>query len=52
VLVRLTRKGIDVVDRAVAAGLARQQSLLSHLSPADQRRLADLLRAALEPHDG
>ena len=52
VLVRLTPKGIDVVDRAVAAGLARQQSLLSHLSPADQRRLADLLRAALEPHEG
>ncbi len=51
VLVRLTPKGRDVVDRAVAAGLARQQSLLSHLSPAQQHRLADLLREALEPHD-
>jgi len=48
VLVRLTPQGRDVVDRAVGAGLARQQRLLSHLPPATQRRLADLLRAALD----
>ncbi len=52
VLVQLTPHGREVVDGAVAAGLARQQSLLSHLSPADQRRLADLLRVALGAHDG
>ncbi|GID95327.1 MarR family winged helix-turn-helix transcriptional regulator [Amorphoplanes digitatis] len=49
VQVRLTPKGREVVDRAVAAGLAEQQRLLSHLSPATQRQLADLLREALAP---
>ncbi|GAA3336307.1 MarR family transcriptional regulator [Amorphoplanes nipponensis] len=47
VLVRLTARGREVVDRAVGAGLARQQGLLAHLPAADQRRLADLLRQAL-----
>jgi DNA-binding MarR family transcriptional regulator len=47
VLVRLTPQGRSVVDRAVGVGLARQQSLLAHLSPAAQRELADLLREAL-----
>jgi hypothetical protein len=51
VLVRLTPQGKDVVDRAVGAGLARQQSLLAHLPPASQRRLADLLREALAGAD-
>lgn len=51
VLVRLTPHGRDTVDRAVAAGLARQQSLLSHLSPAAQQSLADLLREALDGRD-
>jgi DNA-binding MarR family transcriptional regulator len=48
VLVTLSPKGKDVIDRALGAGLARQQDLLSHLPPATQRRLADLLREALE----
>ena len=47
VLVRLSPLGRDVVDQALGAGLARQQSLLAHLPLADQRRLADLLRDAL-----
>ena len=47
VLVALTPQGQEIVDGAVAAGLARQQSLLAHLAPADQARLADLLREAL-----
>ncbi|MEU4218638.1 MarR family transcriptional regulator [Actinoplanes sp. NPDC026623] len=49
VLVRLTPKGREVVDRAVGAGLAEQQRLLSHLSPAKQGQLAGLLREALGP---
>jgi DNA-binding MarR family transcriptional regulator len=52
VLVRLTPRGRDVADAAVGAGLARQQHLLAHLSPETQSRLADLLREALEPHEG
>jgi DNA-binding MarR family transcriptional regulator len=51
VLVRLTPHGRDIIDRALGAGLARQQSLLSHLSPAAQRQLGDLLREALGAHD-
>jgi DNA-binding MarR family transcriptional regulator len=49
VQVRLTPKGREVVDRAVGAGLAEQQRLLSHLSPAKQRQLAALLREAIAP---
>lgn len=49
VLVALTPQGREVVDGAVGAGLARQQRLLAHLSPAAQRQLADLLREALLP---
>jgi DNA-binding MarR family transcriptional regulator len=48
VLVRLTPRGREVVDRAVGAGLERQRDLLAHLPPADQQRLADLLRKALD----
>ena len=51
VLVRLTPQGKDVVDRALGAGLAQQQRLLSHLPPATQRELANLLRLVLEPYD-
>jgi DNA-binding MarR family transcriptional regulator len=49
VLVGLTERGRTVVDAAVAAGLARQQELLAHLSPAQQARLAALLREVLAP---
>jgi DNA-binding MarR family transcriptional regulator len=48
VLVRLTDRGREVIDDAVGAGLAEQQRLLSHLSPAKVRQLSALLREALE----
>jgi DNA-binding MarR family transcriptional regulator len=52
VLVRLTDAGREIVDGAVAAGLAEQRRLLSHLPEARLRELADLLREALGPHAG
>ena len=47
VLVRLTDRGREVIDKAVGAGLAEQQRLLSHMSPAHVRELSSLLREAL-----
>ncbi len=50
-LVRLTRKGRAVVDRALAAHVANEERLLRPLEPADRRALDRLLRrllAALE----
>jgi DNA-binding MarR family transcriptional regulator len=47
VLVRLTERGHAIIDDAVAAGLAEQTRLLSHLSPAQVRQLSNLLREAL-----
>lgn len=47
VLVRLTARGFDVVDRAVGAGLAEQQRLLGHMSEERQLELSKLLREAL-----
>ena len=52
VLVHLTDESRRIVDEAVGAGLARQQSLLAHLPPGAQHQLGDLLRAVLEPLDG
>jgi DNA-binding MarR family transcriptional regulator len=49
VLVRLTAPGRRLVDEAVAAGLARQQELLAHLSRSKQSQLSTLLREALAP---
>ncbi|GAB1641908.1 MarR family winged helix-turn-helix transcriptional regulator [Krasilnikovia sp. MM14-A1259] len=51
VLVSLTTEGRRVADAAVGAGLAEQQRLLSHLTPAQQRDLDALLRAALDPYE-
>lgn len=52
VLVRLTPHGFDVIDRAVGAGLAEQERLLSHLTAEKRRQLDDLLREALhQPAD-
>ncbi len=48
VLVRLTSRGLEVVDQAVGAGLAEQERLLAHLSAEQRRRLDDLLREALQ----
>lgn len=47
VLVRLTDRGRDLIDEAVAAGLTRQQELLAHLAPARQAQLTSLLRDVL-----
>ena len=47
VSVRLTPAGKEVIDQAVGAGLAEQQRLLAHLSPARQKQLDALLREAL-----
>ncbi|MCX4762190.1 MarR family transcriptional regulator [Streptomyces sp. NBC_01275] len=45
--VTLTEKGLDLVDRAVGAGLAVQTATLSALPPEQTDRLADLLRELL-----
>lgn len=47
ILVRLTDRGFAVADRAVTAGLAEQQRLLAHLTPAQQTQLSELLRRLL-----
>jgi DNA-binding MarR family transcriptional regulator len=47
VLVRLTDRGREIIDEAVAAGLAEQTRLLSHMAPARVRQLSTLLREAL-----
>jgi DNA-binding MarR family transcriptional regulator len=49
VVVGLTARGRTLVDDAVAAGLARQQELLAHLSPRQQAQLNTLLRQVLSP---
>ncbi len=49
VRVRLTRKGLSTVDRAVAAHLAAEQELLAPLNDAERARLAGLLRKLLLP---
>jgi DNA-binding MarR family transcriptional regulator len=45
--VTLTEKGLDVIDRAVGAGLAVQTAALSHLDDEQAGQLADLLRELL-----
>jgi DNA-binding MarR family transcriptional regulator len=51
-VVRLTAKGRALVDKAVAAGLTRQQELLAHLPRAKQTQLNALLREVLAPLEG
>ena len=46
-LVRLTRKGKTVIDRAMQEHLANQERLLRSLRPAQRRALEDLLRTLL-----
>lgn len=48
VLVRLTGRGFETVERAVGAGLAEQERLLAHLTQAKRRQLDELLREALD----
>lgn len=49
VLVRLTPAGKEAVDGALDALLEAEQRLLGEMSPADQRKLAALLRPLLAP---
>jgi len=46
-LVRLTRRGKPVIDRAIETHVANEERLLRSLSAADRRRLDDLLRSLL-----
>jgi DNA-binding MarR family transcriptional regulator len=46
-LVRLTRKGRAVVDRALEAHVANEERLLQPLGPADRKELDRLLRTLL-----
>jgi DNA-binding MarR family transcriptional regulator len=48
ILVRLTDRGFETVERAVGAGLAEQERLLAHLTQAKRRQLDELLREALD----
>jgi DNA-binding MarR family transcriptional regulator len=47
--VHLTDTGREVVDRAMAELITQENSMLGHLSTADQRQLAGLLRRMLAP---
>jgi len=47
VLVRLTSRGFDLVERAVNDHLATEREILSALSPRQQQELAKLLRITL-----
>jgi len=47
ILVRLTRKGKSVIDRAMVAHLANQERLLAPLDADQRRALEDLLRTLL-----
>ncbi len=54
VLITLTPQGRSLIDKAAAHHLANERRILSGLTPADQRQLADLLRKlniTLPPHD-
>ena len=46
-LVELTAKGRDLVDRVAPEHVANERGMLAVLSPAEQRSLADLLRKLL-----
>jgi len=52
VLVRLSERGREIIDDALAAGLEEQRRLLGHMSAAKVRQLSDLLRVALQDVDG
>lgn len=47
VLVRLTGRGLDLVDQVVESHLAAEREILAPLTAARQRELAGLLRAVL-----
>jgi DNA-binding MarR family transcriptional regulator len=47
VIVRLTPRGLDLVDEVAVPHLATEREILAALSPRQQRDLAQLLRALL-----
>jgi DNA-binding MarR family transcriptional regulator len=47
VIVRLTKKGLDLVDEVVVGHMETEREILSVLSPRQQRELAQLLRTTL-----
>jgi DNA-binding MarR family transcriptional regulator len=47
VIVRLTEKGLDLVDEIVHAHMATEREILAALSPRQQRELAGALRTVL-----
>jgi DNA-binding MarR family transcriptional regulator len=49
VLVRLTRRGVALVDEIAPLHLANERALLDRLSKADRKQLEDLLRVLLRP---
>ncbi|MDA8371394.1 MAG: MarR family transcriptional regulator [Nocardiopsaceae bacterium] len=51
VLVRLSAKGRERVDAALAALLSYEESILGSLSRGERQRLASLLRSVLSPLD-
>jgi DNA-binding MarR family transcriptional regulator len=51
VLVRLTARGRTTVDGALSGLLDRERDLLAGLEPADQQRLAALLRTLVLPFE-
>jgi DNA-binding MarR family transcriptional regulator len=51
-LVRLTRRGKTLIDRAIATHVANEDSLLTSLTHAERRRLDELLRKLLAGLDG
>lgn len=52
VLVALTRKGKNLVDKVIEAHVENEEALLSHLSSPERERLATLLRKLLINVDG
>jgi DNA-binding MarR family transcriptional regulator len=52
VVVRLTDAGREAADQAVAAIAAEERRVVSALSPAEQRRLNDLLRKLMLAFEG
>ena len=47
VIVRLTKKGLELVDEVVVAHLATEREILSPLTRAQQREITGMLRALL-----
>jgi DNA-binding MarR family transcriptional regulator len=47
VIVRLTQRGLDLVEEVVDAHMATERDILDALSPRQQRELASLLRTTL-----